>query len=135
MCVKNQNTGYTPVPHRIRYRKLHVVQVPGTYLGYSVLQIRIRIIFGSRIQIRIRTKVTSRIQSAASRSKGESGSALLKTEPWRAMDAHKGGVEAQKWNPGGSVCQWSQILISLTRSRIRIRIGIKVKIGSGSASK
>jgi hypothetical protein len=41
------------------------------------------------------------------------------------MDAHNGGVEAQKWSPGGSVNQWSQIRITLMR--IRIRISIKVK--------
>ncbi len=54
-------------------------------------------------------------------------------EPWRAVDAHNGAVEAQN---GGSVDQWSQIRISLLRSRIQIhikgkswiRISIKVKI-------
>jgi hypothetical protein len=45
-------------------------------------------------------------------------------EPWRAVDAHSGGVEAQKWSPGGSVDQWSQIRIALMESRIRIRMKV-----------
>jgi hypothetical protein len=53
-------------------------------------------------------------------------------ELWKALDAHKGGVEAKN---GGSVNQWSQICMTLMRCRIRLRIKVKSpKEGSVSAS-
>ncbi len=61
----------------------------------------------------------------------------LKMEPGRAVNDHKGGVEAQvePWTGGRgytyNVGQWSHIRIIFMRSRIRIRN--KVKIRSGSA--
>jgi hypothetical protein len=36
-------------------------------------------------------------------------------EPWRDLDAHNGGVEAQN---GAVVATWSQILITLMRNSI-----------------
>jgi len=45
-------------------------------------------------------------------------------EPWRHVDAHNGGVEAQNGSHEGSVDQWSKIS-TLVRSRIRIRISVK----------
>jgi hypothetical protein len=42
----------------------------------------------------------------------------LEMEPLRTMNAHNGGVEAQKRSPGGSVDQWSRkIRITLMRNR------------------
>jgi hypothetical protein len=41
------------------------------------------------------------------------------------MNAHNRGLEAQKWSPGGSIDQSSQIPITLKRSRIRIRIKVE----------
>jgi hypothetical protein len=57
-------------------------------------------------------------------------------EPRRAVDAHKGGADAQngKWSRGGSVDQWLQNRITLMRSRIRIRMKEKRWIRSGSAT-
>ncbi len=48
-------------------------------------------------------------------------------EPWRAVDAHNGGVEAQIQSNGGSVDPRLQICITMIRSRIRIRIRIILK--------
>jgi len=76
---------------------------------------------------------------SASKSKGGSGSEsesklkqelqMLKRKPWRAVDAHNGGVEARNGAMEGvyCVCPWSQIFITLRSSRIRIRNHIKVK--------
>ncbi len=47
-------------------------------------------------------------------------------DPWRAVDAQNGGIEAQR-SRVESVGQWSQMPNALMRSRIRIRIRIKVK--------
>jgi hypothetical protein len=49
-------------------------------------------------------------------------------EPWRAVNAHNGGVEAQMepWKP---VEQWSQVGITLMSSRIQIRKRIRVERG------
>jgi hypothetical protein len=80
---------------------------------------RIRIIFGSwiRICIRIRVKrwIWTQIRIKVTIQKLE----RLNVEPWRAVDTHTGGLEAQEWSPGGSVDQWSQILITLKRRWIR----------------
>jgi hypothetical protein len=45
-------------------------------------------------------------------------------EPWRAVDAHSGGLEAQNGALKVFLDQWSQIPITLMRSRIRIWIRI-----------
>jgi hypothetical protein len=66
--------------------------------------------------IRIRIRIKDRIQKLK----------RLKIEPWRAVDAHKRGLEARNGALDG-IYQWSQIPITLMRSRIRIRIRNKVK--------
>jgi hypothetical protein len=50
-------------------------------------------------------------------------------EPWRAVGAHNGGLEAQQWSPGGlKTKQGSQIRITLMRSRIWICIKVESRI-------
>jgi hypothetical protein len=57
-----------------------------------------------------------------------SGSLRLKMEPWRALEAHNGGVEAQQGARKYVYQWWSQIHITLMRNRIRIRIKVKSPI-------
>ncbi len=53
-------------------------------------RIRIHIILGSLIRIRIRTKAKNLI-----RIRNKFKAQELKMEPWRAVNAHNGGMEAQ----------------------------------------
>jgi hypothetical protein len=78
--------------------------------------IRIRNIFGSQIWIRIRIRVKNRIQIRITVEIQELW--RLNMEPWRAVDAHNGGVEAQNGALEDlySEHQWAQTLM-----RIRVR--------------
>jgi hypothetical protein len=53
----------------------------------------IAIILGSRIRIRIRVKTGSEPDLHSSQTSG--AAIMAKIEPWRALDAHNGGVKAQ----------------------------------------
>jgi hypothetical protein len=53
--------------------------------------------------------------------------------PWRAVDAHKGGVMAQNGALESVVDHWLQIRITLMRSRFRSGSALKWKVGSGSS--
>jgi hypothetical protein len=48
--------------------------------------------------------------------------------PWRAVDAHSGGPEADSGATVGSKYQCLQIRITLQRSRIRIKVSSRIRI-------
>jgi hypothetical protein len=95
--------------------------------NFGKIWIRIRLKSRTRIKVKsriwFRIRINDKIQELW----------RLKIGTWRAVDAHKGGIEAQN---GAVEPLYNVFFIGVANSRgARSKSAAKLKIGSGSASK